>query len=249
MGRATQINIYDSIREYLLGLEESGLEGLPVPPKVSPTPVTAVKKQPLTVTAESGGGMPEPLGELYREIGACKRCGLWRSRSNLAIATGDSSARLMFIGEAPTTEDQQNGHPFSGAVGQILTRMINGMGLKREQVYICNLLNCTPPERAPDREELASCRPFILQQIELVKPELIVALGTCAAQGLLNSSSAISELRGRFHDHNGIPLIVTLHPAFLLQHRHNKELFWDVWGDMVMVLERLGLPVPEKKRG
>lgn len=201
------------------------------------------------LTAQPGVGHSISLSELRQQIGDCQCCSLGKTRTRLVFGSGNEQARLMFVGEAPGRDEDRQGLPFVGEAGQILTRLITAMGLTREQVYIANLLKCRPPNnRNPNQEELNTCTPFLLQQLEIIKPELIVALGTFAAQYLLKDKQAISSLRGRFHDFNGIPLMPTFHPAYLLRNRNNKQLYWDVWSDMTQVLCRLGLPVPERGR-
>jgi DNA polymerase len=155
----------------------------------------------------------------------------------------------VFVGEAPGADEDRQGQPFVGEAGQILTRLIEAMGLKRPKVYICNVLKCRPPaNRNPHKDEIAACSPFLQQQLQIIKPEVIVALGTFAAQTLLDSKEPISRMRGQFHSWHGIPVMPTFHPSFLLHNKENKQHYWDVWSDMEQVLHKLKLPVPEKKK-
>jgi len=240
--RLTPHAMYASVHSYLQELEESGVEGVPLDEPA--LPAAAVASDPVSLQAE-----PQTLAELRQLLGDCQRCGLAVSRTKLVFGAGNPQARLLFVGEAPGADEDRRGEPFVGEAGGVLTRIIEAMGLKREQVYICNLLKCRPPaNRHPHKDEIDSCTPFLAQQIRVIGPELIVALGTSAAQTLLQSKEPISQLRGHFHSYHGIPVMPTFHPSFLLHHQDTKQYYWDVWNDMVQVLGRLNLPVPAKKR-
>jgi DNA polymerase len=150
------------------------------------------------------------------------------------------------VGEAPGATEDQRGEPFVGEAGQLLDRIIAACGMKRSEVYICNICKCRPPgNRLPTAEEAGNCREYLDRQLELVRPKFICALGACSAQNLLNTSQAIGKLRGRFHDYKGIPVLCTYHPAFLLPGRspHKKK---DVWEDMKKLLERMGRSIPNR---
>lgn len=251
MNRLSSKVMYASVREYLRELEESGIDGLP------PEETALSAEQPQTDAVPSpadrpvAGGHPRPttLTAVRDLLGDCQRCTLSQSRTTLVFGAGNETARLVFVGEAPGADEDRQGQPFVGEAGQVLTRLIEAMGLKREQVYICNVLKCRPPaNRNPHKDEINTCAPFLIQQLQVVKPEVIVALGTFAAQTLLESKEPISRLRGRFHQYHGIPLMPTFHPSFLLRNKDNKQHFWDVWSDMEQVLHKLKLPVPEKRR-
>src|SRR5262249_54771972 len=160
---------------------------------------------------------------------------------------GPAGAELCFVGEAPGADEDRQGEPFVGAAGQLLNRIIAACGMKREEGYICNILRCRPPgNRTPLPEEAANCRGWLDRQLELVRPKYVVALGACAAQNLLGTTTAIGRLRGRFHDYRGIPVLCTFHPAFLLRSPERKR---DVWDDMKVLLARMGRPVPGQKPG
>jgi DNA polymerase len=152
----------------------------------------------------------------------------------------------MFIGEAPGAEEDRQGRPFVGRAGQLLTKIIEAIGLKREDVFIGNILKCRPPgNRNPSPSEIASCSSYLIRQIEFIKPKVICALGKFAAQTLLDSETTISRLRGRFYDYHGIKLMPTYHPAYLLRNSGGKK---DVWHDMKLVAKELGLKIPQKKK-
>lgn len=247
--------IYASLRQYLHELAESGVEGLPLANNTT-ADNKSIQPFPLQIPAtEQQETVALPLGKLstLEEIrsfmGNCQRCNLAASRKNLVFGCGNPKAKLVFVGEAPGADEDRQGEPFVGEAGHILARIINAMGFERSDVYICNVLKCRPPgNRNPDKNEITTCSQFMLAQLQVIKPEAVVALGTFAAQTLLETKEAISKLRGKFHQYQGIPLMPTFHPAFLLRNRANKQLYWDVWEDMVMVLKLLGLPVPDKQR-
>ena len=177
-------------------------------------------------TAVHGAGN---LEELRAAIGDCRRCKLWSGRRHLVFGVGNPKARLMFIGEGPGRDEDLQGEPFVGRAGQLLTDIITkGMGLKREDVYIANVVKCRPPEnRNPEPDEVTSCEPFLKKQIDLVRPEIIVGLGKFAVQTLLQSKVPITRLRGNWHTYHGIKLMPTFHPAYLLRNPADKKLVWD----------------------
>jgi DNA polymerase len=169
------------------------------------------------------------LKELRAAIGDCRRCKLWSGRTHLVFGVGNSKAKLMFIGEGPGRDEDLQGEPFVGRAGQLLTDIITkGMGLRREDVYIANVVKCRPPEnRNPEPDEVASCEPFLKKQIDLVRPEVIVALGKFAVQTLLQTKAPITKLRGNWHNYHGIKLMPTFHPAYLLRNPADKKLVWE----------------------
>jgi DNA polymerase len=162
------------------------------------------------------------------ETSGCTRCPLSATRTQVVFGSGDPNAELMFVGEAPGFHEDQQGVPFVGQAGQLLEKLLNGIGLSRSDVYIANVLKCRPPgNRNPTPEEVAQCSPHLLQQIELIQPKLIVAMGRFAAQTLLETSASIASLRGRVHRYAGVPLIVTYHPAYLLRTLEDKAKTWE----------------------
>ena len=178
------------------------------------------------------------LDELRTAVGDCQRCKLWPDRTHLVFGVGSPQAQVMFIGEGPGRDEDLQGEPFVGRAGQLLTDIITkGMGLKRQDVYIANVIKCRPPgNRNPEPEEIESCEPFLMKQIEIVKPRVIVTLGKFASQCLLKSKMPIMKLRGVWHTYQGIKLMPTLHPAYLLRNPGDKRL---VWEDIKKVLQEL----------
>jgi uracil-DNA glycosylase len=183
----------------------------------------------------------QSLQDLKSAIGDCRRCKLWPGRTHLVFGTGNAKAAVMFVGEGPGRDEDLQGEPFVGRAGQLLTDIITkGMNLRREDVYIANVIKCRPPEnRNPEPDEIESCEPFLRRQIDLVKPKIIVALGKFAVQTLLQTKVPIMRLRGTWHNYHGIKLMPTLHPAYLLRNPGDKRL---VWEDVKKVLKELGLP-------
>jgi uracil-DNA glycosylase len=167
------------------------------------------------------------------EIAGCTRCRLSEGRTQVVFGNGNPSADLMFVGEAPGADEDIQGIPFVGRAGQLLTKIIEAIGLKREDVYIANVIKCRPPQnRNPDPDEVDTCEPFLFQQVDIIKPKVIVALGTFAARALLRTLDPISRLRGRVYEYRGAKLIPTFHPAYLLRNPASKR---DVWEDMKVV--------------
>lgn len=168
------------------------------------------------------------LTGVREELGDCTRCPLSHTRKNLVFGEGSNRARLVFVGEAPGEEEDNQGRPFVGRAGQLLAKIINAMGLKRQEVYICNILKCRPPgNRNPKEEEITTCEPFLVKQLEAINPEVICALGTFAAKTLLRTEAPISSIRGKFHDYHGRKLMPTYHPAYLLRNPDAKKLVWE----------------------
>ena len=180
---------------------------------------------------------PETLKVIRNDLGDCKRCRLSGSRNNIVFGSGDPNAKLVFVGEGPGHEEDQRGEPFVGAAGQLLTKIIQAINYTREQVYICNIIKCRPPgNRNPKPDEIKACAPFLERQIAAIKPDLICALGTFAAQTLLETHKPISKLRGSFYQYMGIRLLPTYHPAYLLRNPAKKR---DVWEDMKKLMQEL----------
>jgi uracil-DNA glycosylase family 4 len=185
------------------------------------------------------------LVAIREEIGDCTRCPLaYAGRRSIVFADGDPNARLMFVGEGPGADEDVQGLPFVGKAGQLLNNMIGAMGLKREEVYIANIVKCRPPQnRVPEPVEANTCSQFLLKQIDVVQPQVIVALGATAAMYLLGVKQSLSSLRGRWHGCRGAKLAVTYHPAFLLRDPRQKG---EAWKDLQMVMKEMGLKAPAK---
>jgi len=254
---SVQSQLWASLGAYLQDLQESGVDGIPAnavttaflnestPIVPSSPPVKGLKTTAVPFSAEKH----ETLEPIRKSLGDCQRCKLGAVRKNLVFGVGNPKARLVFVGEGPGADEDEKGEPFVGRAGDVLNRLITAMGLKREDVYICNVVKCRPPgNRDPEQDEVAACSPFLLRQLRSINPEVIVALGRPASHTLLGCKELISKLRGKFRDFHGIPLMPTYHPSYLLRTGGNSDSFWDVWGDMVQVLQLLKLPVPEKSR-
>ncbi len=189
---------------------------------------------------------PANLDALAAFIGDCKRCKLSQGRTRLVFGEGSASARLVFVGEGPGAEEDAAGRPFVGEAGKLLTKIIeNGMGLKREDVYICNVVKCRPPHnRDPEAEEVRTCLPFLEQQLAIIKPEVICTLGRVAAQSLLGREFKITQERGNWFSFMGTPLMATFHPAYILRNPSDeRRLKGLVWEDVQKIMRRLGLKV------
>jgi len=179
----------------------------------------------------------ETLESIRADIGNCKRCALSEKRTSIVFGAGDPKARLVFVGEGPGYEEDKTGEPFVGAAGKLLTKIIEAIHLTREKVYICNIIKCRPPgNRNPMPDEIKTCFPFLKRQLLVIKPDIICALGTFAAQTLLETKQPISRLRGQFHDYMGIQVMPTYHPAYLLRNANKKR---DVWEDMKKVMKEM----------
>jgi len=185
----------------------------------------------------------QPLRVIREDLGDCTRCRLHKQgRKQIVFGVGYPKAELMFIGEAPGADEDQQGEPFVGRAGQLLNNMIKAMGLRREDIYIANIIKCRPPgNRTPERDECETCSPFLMRQIAAIKPKVIVALGAVAAKTLLAINAPMSEFRGRWFDFRGTKLAVTYHPAFLLRDPRQKK---EAWKDLQMVMQELGLAIP-----
>ncbi|HEV8138215.1 MAG TPA: uracil-DNA glycosylase [Pyrinomonadaceae bacterium] len=233
-----------------------GLSNEPVLPRVPPPPVAVPKplfarqsieaatsrtSQTLFGDEPTGASsLPqstETLEEIWSDIGDCTRCGLCSGRTQVVNTHGNHKARLMFVGEAPGADEDAQGKPFVGRAGQLLTKMIEAMGMKRTDVLIGNVNRCRPPgNRQPTLEEAAICRPFLFREIATVRPAVIVVMGNTALRNLLEIKAGISSVRGRFHDYHGIPVMPTFHPAYLLRDPSKKR---ETWEDLKKVMEHL----------
>ncbi len=196
------------------------------------------------------------MAELRERAMACQKCPrLVAARQNVVFGVGDIHSPLMFVGEAPGADEDKQGEPFVGKAGQLLTKIIKTMGYSRETVYIGNILKCRPDtpgqqwgNRKPTAEEMDVCKPYIISQIDMIQPKVIVALGATAVQGLLGETQGITRLRGNWTDFRGVPVMPTFHPSYLLR-QDDLATKRKVWEDMLMVLERLGAPISDKQRG
>jgi len=213
---------------------------------------TGKNEEKISVNGKRAAGNAEALqaasvlADLALEVSGCVKCRLCKTRKQTVFADGSPAARIMFIGEAPGADEDAQGLPFVGRAGQLLTRMIeDGMGLPRSSVYIANVLKCRPPEnRNPEADEIAACRGYLESQIDLVKPEVLVALGKFAAHFLLETEEGITRLRGKWGSYRGIPVMPTLHPSYLLRQPAQKK---EAWEDLLAVLARLGIEAPARK--
>ena len=205
----------------------------------------------------SGGvtNKAERMEELRARALVCEKCThLVKSRTQVVFGVGNIDAELMFVGEAPGADEDLQGEPFVGKAGHLLTKIIETMGFSRDTVYIGNVLKCRPDmppgepgNRKPRPDEMATCLPYLIEQIEIIRPRVMVALGATAMQGLIDATAPMNQLRGRWHDFKGTPLMATYHPAYLLRNQSLSEKR-KVWEDMLLVLEKLGRPISEKQR-
>jgi len=213
-------DVIADLKAYLEYLKGMGIEALP-----------AVEEKADKIIQPKG----PTLDEIRRELGDCKRCKLHRTRQTLVFGEGSEKAKLMFIGEGPGYDEDVQGRPFVGKAGQLLTKIIQSIHLQREEVYIANIIKCRPPQnRNPEPDEIQSCYPFLMNQIQAIQPRIICALGTFAAQTLLHTDAKITTLRGRFFDLAGIKVLPTYHPAYLLRSPERKR---EVWEDMKQISE------------
>jgi uracil-DNA glycosylase family 4 len=206
-------------------------------PALASGPALPVASGPAPTSASAVIDAAGRLRLIRDDIGECTRCKLHTGRTNLVFGVGNPEARLLFVGEGPGADEDEQGEPFVGRAGQLLTQIITAMGFAREQVYIANVVKCRPPgNRNPEPDEIAQCGPFLQAQIDAIKPVVIVALGKFAAQTLLQTETPISRLRGQFHSVAGIDVMPTFHPSYLLRNPAAKR---EVWEDMKMVMKRL----------
>ncbi len=208
--RTELLRVVGQLRSYVLYHKELGLEALPWSKR-----------------------SPQTLREVREKLGDCQRCRLSRTRKSLVFGEGNEKARLVFVGEGPGYEEDLQGRPFVGKAGQLLTRIIDAMSMKRDHVYITNVVKCRPPQnRSPWPDEIACCYPFLANQLRIIQPTVICALGSAAAQTLLDTNAGITTLRGTFHTWEGIKVMPTFHPAYLLR---NPERKGETWEDMKAV--------------
>jgi uracil-DNA glycosylase family 4 len=242
----TAARLARSLREKLLLERSFGFEvPLVWPPQAAlPVPQARNGAGDLDPERRRRTSLLEPIRE---EVRACRLCVLCRGRTQTVFGVGDPCARLMFIGEGPGEDEDRQGEPFVGKAGRLLDRMIQAMGLARENVYIANIVKCRPPgNRNPEPREIVACLPYLRRQVEIIRPEVICALGNVAARTLLDSQLPISRIRGRFGEFLGIPVLPTFHPAYLLRNIEDKRLAWE---DLRKLMARLGLKSHRPERG
>ena len=265
---STRKKLEDTLRYYEdIGVREYFLDRAPQAAEEAEAvfapvlPAASVPRARVAAAAESAmlAGIPVPQGpslfeaiervqndsleRIRADIGDCKRCRLCERRTNIVFGDGNGKAELVFIGEGPGHDEDVQGLPFVGRAGKLLTQMIEAMGLQRRDVYICNVVKCRPPEnRAPEKDEIAICSPFLLRQLDVIQPKVIVCLGAVALKALLGAERGITHLRGQWLEYRGTRLMPTYHPAYLLRNPSAKS---DVWKDLQKVMNVLGLP-PKK---
>ncbi len=256
----TFVQIAEGVLEHLEFLKEQGKDALPLYRKTtisqndalnsdftSPENLTVTKDEPQCYHPEEA---KQKLLEIAERIEKCTACQLYKTRNKAVPGQGNPAPELMFVGEAPGMEEDRQGLAFVGAAGQVLTRLITKMGFSREEVFIANICKCHPPgitkaNEKPTPEQMKACLHFLLEQIAILKPKVIVALGATAVEGLFGLKTAqITKRRGNWMNLHGIPVMPTFHPSYLL-HNRSPELYWQVWGDMKKVLEFLGRPIPK----
>ncbi len=209
------LHLIHSLEDFLRCQQEQGVEGLPFRQR------------------QSRPDKGQRLQQIRSELGECTRCKLHRNRRHIVFGSGNPDAQLVFVGEGPGEEEDRQGKPFVGRAGQLLTKIINSINLSREEVYIANIIKCRPPQnRNPEPDEIRACEPFLVKQLDVIQPRIICALGTFAAQTLLETDERISRLRGKFIPYRTGKLIATFHPAYLLRNPQRKR---DVWEDMKMI--------------
>ncbi len=268
-GRQAQAELADisrQTRDLLCRVRDSRWPGFAAPaPQLAPTasrpaapphpaPATALAPAPASDLAPASADLaPEApsawasLEEIAAAVAACEKCPLHTTRTRAVPGEGSPRARLMFVGEAPGADEDQQGRPFVGRAGQLLDKMIAAMGFARDEVFIANVLKCRPPgNRDPQPQEVAACLPYLRAQLALVRPEIICSLGKHSAHALLGRKDPIGQLRGRFFDFRGTPLLPTFHPSYLLRSPEEKVT---AWKDLQLVMKRLGLPPREPRKG
>ena len=262
---------------HLLWLKEEGVRSVAADPKIlstapvpvappstnrqppvaakTPSPVKQAEVRKPEITEAPTGSAKAPvstpaLADIAARIAVCQKCVLGKTRSRTVPGQGTAQPEIMFVGEGPGEEEDRQGLAFVGAAGQLLTRLITRMGLTRDQVFIGNIVKCRPPgNRAPLPDEMAACLPYLREQIVTLKPKVIVCLGGTAVKGLLNNQTGITRLRGQWQKYQGVDVMPTYHPSYLLRGGgDDKARWWEVWDDMVAVLKKVGREAPPQKR-
>jgi len=238
---AQQVSESDLVEESPLPKRKSE-----APAKPAPQVVPGIAPSGVSLFEAVDKVADDTLLKIREEIGPdCTRCKLHKGRNKIVFGDGSPNARLVFVGEGPGADEDAQGFPFVGRAGRLLTQMIEAMGLQRKEVYICNVVKCRPPEnRAPEPDEVATCSPYLLRQIDVINPQVIVCLGAVAAKTMLNTTRGISSFRGEWLEWRGRKLMATYHPAYLLRNPPAKA---DVWKDLQKVMAELGLQLPKKK--
>ena len=234
-----------ALENYLRFCKEIGIGELPAEFAAGGTEIEDTEKNGTALLSDrrgSRGSSVQTLSEIREELGDCTRCRLCETRKNIVFGEGNPRARLVFVGEGPGRDEDSQGRPFVGRAGQLLTKIIQAMKLERKDVYICNVVKCRPPgNRNPEPDEVASCEPFLIKQIESINPEVIVSLGSVATGLMLKLKNfKMGQLRGTFHQYGNSKLMITYHPAALLRNPAFKK---PVWEDMKLVMKELGIPV------
>ena len=251
--------VKDSALDLVLNALEAIRDGGEKLPSASRLSLDRLGQQPIAAEPEtrpkSTGNKEALLAPIRARVSVCEKCPhLARTRTQTVFGVGNPDAELMFIGEAPGADEDARGEPFVGRAGQLLTKIIETMGFSRSEVYIANVLKCRPDmprgsagNRPPTPAEMQTCLPYLTEQIDLIQPKVLVALGATAVEGLLGYRGVMRELRGRWHSHQDTPLMITYHPSYLLRNQSPSEKR-KVWEDMLQVLERLERPITEKQR-
>jgi DNA polymerase len=244
-----ELGIYDFYRrEVSVQIQPEEREPLPRAKAAVVASAVSDKEELVAISTKPEAGFTDPaqgLRVIREDIGDCTRCRLAKQgRKQIVFGVGNPRAELMFIGEAPGADEDEQGEPFVGRARQLLNNSVKAMGLRREDIYIANIIKCRPPgNRAPERDECETCSPFLMRQIATIKPKALVALGAVAAKTLLAINAPMTELRGKWYDFRGTKLAVTYHPAFLLRDPRQKK---EAWKDLQMVMKDLGLVAPPK---
>jgi len=249
------LDIVSQVRMHLEYQKMLGMRSIELIPAVTASPTDkadapssankeqtpAIKKEKVPKTEKLGPCLSAGLAAVREDLGNCSRCKLHKGRKNIVFGEGDPNAVLVFVGEGPGYEEDQQGRPFVGAAGQLLTDIIvKGIKLRREDVYICNIVKCRPPNnRNPEPDEISACEPFLLKQLEAIKPKIIIALGNIAAKTLLKTGEGITSLRGRWQTYHGIAVMPTFHPAYLLRNPKDKALVWEDIKKVIMEMDKI----------
>jgi uracil-DNA glycosylase family 4 len=236
-------------RTHLEARARSGTLGvMRAPSRVAPSPVALVAS-PVAADPATPRLGAEGLNVVRADLGDCTRCKLAKTRTNIVFGVGDPNADLVFVGEAPGGDEDRQGEPFVGLAGQLLTKMIGAMGFRRDEVYICNVIKCRPPSnRNPEPDEVASCEPFLKGQLGAIKPRMIVTLGKFASQSICRETTPITRLRGNFRSYEGIPVMPTYHPAYLLRTPEAKREAWADLQAVLAALAKLGITPPGTRK-